>query len=116
MSDDPDMRLYLRSCLRPPAPVGRLLDAANGIEALHILRAQPVDLVVAAASAAGLDGRRLTRAIRSDPALRHVAVLLIGDDAVAGAEHGEGMVIQPFNSGRLLSALDRLRPTEPDAT
>lgn len=62
------MRPYLRSCLRSPGvEVGRVLEAADGLEALRLARAGGVNLVISDIVVPGLDGRALCRAIREIP-------------------------------------------------
>ena len=60
-----DMRLYLRSCLRGLAlPFDRVIEAGDGLEALRLVRSGTVSLVISDVGLPGLDGRRLSRAIR----------------------------------------------------
>lgn len=109
VDDDPDMRLYLRSCLRGLAsPFQRVIEAADGLEALRLLRSVAVSLVISDVALPGLDGRRLTRAIRDDAALAHVTVLLISGETVIGDSSADGFLSKPFNTHQLLAALDRL--------
>ena len=109
VDDDADMRLYLRSCLRAlTSPFERVIEAANGLEALRLVRSGAVNLVITDVALPGLDGRRLTRAIRDDVALSHVSVLLISGEAVLGESSADGFLIKPFNTHQLLAALDRL--------
>src|SRR5690349_25172185 len=109
VDDDADMRLYLRSCLRGLAsPFQRVLEAADGLEALRLLRSVAVNLVISDVALPGLDGRRLTRAIREDAALSHVAVLLISGESGLGDSCADGFLSKPFNTHQLLAALDRL--------
>lgn len=111
VDDDADMRLYLRSCLRSLAtPFGRVIEAADGLEALRVVRSEAVDVVITDIALPGLDGRRLTRAIRDDAALRHITVLLISGDVVAGESAADGFLTKPFNSHQLFAALDGLTP------
>jgi CheY-like chemotaxis protein len=111
VDDDPDMRLYLRSCLRGlTAPFERVIEAADGLEALRLVRSGIIHLVISDVGLPGLDGRRLSRAIRDDGALRHVSVLLISGDAVLGESAADGFLIKPFNSHQLVAALDGLTP------
>lgn len=106
---NPDMRLYLRSCMRGmTAPVERVVDAADGLVALRLVRSGDVDLVIAHVAIPGLDGRRLRRAIHDDPTLGHVAVLLFDADAAAGEPAADGVLAGPFNGHGLLAALDGL--------
>lgn len=109
VDDDADMRLYLRSCLRAgAAPFNRVIEAADGLEALRLVRSEAVDVVISDVGLPGLDGRRLSRAIRDDAALRHIAVLLISGDGVLGDSAAHGFLFKPFNSHQLLAALDGL--------
>ena len=109
VDDDADMRLYLRSCLRSlDRPFDRVIEAADGLDALRLVRSVTVDLVITDVGLPGFDGLRLCRAIRDDAALRHIWVLLIsGDDAEADG-HADGFLAKPFNSHQLMSALDGL--------
>src|SRR5690349_12672837 len=78
VDDDPDMRHYLRTCLRSPRlHVDRVLEAADGLEALQLARSAGVDLVISDIVVPGLDGRALCRAIRANPELDQVSLLLI---------------------------------------
>jgi CheY-like chemotaxis protein len=114
VDDDADMRLYLRSCLRSlGSPFDRVIEAADGLEALRLVRSGGVSLVISDVGLPGLDGRRLIRAIRDDAALGHVAVLLISGEA-GGAEHAaDGFLFKPFNTHQLSAALDGLAPRRP---
>ncbi|MDF2770518.1 MAG: two-component system sensor histidine kinase/response regulator [Geminicoccaceae bacterium] len=114
VDDDADMRLYLRSCLRVVAsPFDRVIEAADGLEALRLIRSEAVDVVISDVGLPRLDGRRLSRAIRDDAALRHIAVLLISGDGVLGDSAADGFLFKPFNSHQLLAALDGLVPRGP---
>ena len=114
VDDDPDMRLYLRSCLRGLAsPFQRVIEAADGLEALRLVRSGAVSLVISDVALPGLDGRRLTRAIRDDVALSHVAVLLISGESVLDESSADGFLSKPFNTHQLLAALGRLPARHP---
>jgi len=109
VDDEPDMRLYLRSCLRTLAlPFDQVIEAADGLEAWRLVRSGAVDLVISDVALPGLDGRRLSRAIRDDATLGHVSVLLISGESVLGDSIADGFLLKPFNSQQLLAALDRL--------
>ena len=111
VDDEPDMRLYLRSCLRGLAlPFDRVLEAADGLEALRVVRSGTVDLVISDVVLPGLDGLRLTRAIRDDAALGHVSVLLISGEEAVSDGSADGFLSKPFNTHQLLSALRGLPP------
>ena len=95
VDDDPDMRLYLRSCLRSlTSSFERVLEAGDGLDALRLVRSGEVQLVISDVGLPGLDGRRLSRAIRDDVALEHVSVLLIsGDVHLIADDNAQEMLI-----------------------
>jgi sigma-B regulation protein RsbU (phosphoserine phosphatase) len=51
--------------------------AANGVEALRLLRATPYDLVLLDLIMSGLDGYQVLLKIKSDPAMREVPVIML---------------------------------------
>lgn len=111
VDDDADMRLYLRSCLRGLAsPFDRVIEAADGLEALRLVRSGSVDLVISDVGLPGMDGQRLSRAIRGDASLHHVTVLLISGDGAVGDTIADGYLTKPFNSHQLVAALEALPP------
>ena len=113
VDDDPDMRLYLRSCLRSPSlQVERVIEAGDGVEALRLARTEGVHVVISDILVPGLDGRALCRAIRELPDLNETVLLLIsGEDGAGPAEHdADGFLPKPFNSRQLVAALQDLLP------
>lgn len=109
VDDDEDMRLYLRTCLRSTStPFERVIEAADGLEALRLIRSETIELVITDVGLPGLDGRRLTRAIRDDARLDHVSVLVISGEAVIADGNADGFLSKPFNSRQLSAAIDRL--------
>ena len=111
VDDDADMRLYLRSCLRSlTSPFEHVIEAADGLEALRVVRSGTVDLVISDVGLPGLDGRRLSRAIRDDATLRHVLVLLISGDVAIAENAADGFLTKPFNTHQLSAALEGLPP------
>jgi CheY-like chemotaxis protein len=111
VDDDPDMRLYLRGCLRGLGDGGAtVLEAADGTEALRLFTSSPVDLVISDVILPRLDGRSLLQAIRSGPARRHVPVLLISGQEQAGPADGAAAawLPKPFNARQLLTAVEQL--------
>jgi DNA-binding response OmpR family regulator len=87
-----------------------VIEAADGLEALRLVRSGAVALVISDVVLPGLDGRRLTRAIRDDAALQHVSVLLISGEAVGAESAADGFLIKPFNTHQLSAALGGLPP------
>ncbi len=81
----------------------RTISAADGLEALEQLEAMPVDLVLLDAMMPRLDGFEVLARIKTNPALRHLPVLMISalDElrhAVRGIELGaEDFLPKPFD-------------------
>ena len=119
VDDDPDMRDYLRGCLLGLGPaVGAVVDASDGLEALRMVRADSVDLLVCDVVLPRLDGRGLLEAIRSDPSLEGLPVLLISGGEGLRVPEGptDGWLPKPFNARQLLAAVQRLLGTPPGSS
>jgi CheY-like chemotaxis protein len=111
VDDEPDMRLYLRGCLRwLGEEVGPVIDAADGVEALRRVREDGVGLVISDVVLPRMDGRELRRAIREDAAHAHLPVLLISGEPEAGLASGpaDAFLAKPFNARELLAAVRSL--------
>ena len=100
VDDDPDMRGYLRRCLRSVA--ARVVEAVDGEEALGLVRdAGPgaFDLIIADVVMPGLDGLALRSALLAEPGLGAPTVLLVTGESVGPAY--EPILRKPFNAGTL---------------
>jgi CheY-like chemotaxis protein len=90
VEDNPDVRAYLGRHL------GRhycVIEAADGDQALKAMRERPPDLVVSDVAMPELDGYALCRAIRADPELEFVPIVLLSaaaasENRVTGFESG----------------------------
>jgi CheY-like chemotaxis protein len=108
VDDDPDMRLYLRGCLRGLGEaVGPVIDAADGVEALRRVRADGVGLVISDLVLPRMDGVGLRQAIRGDPVYARLPVLLISGEPGAALLSGpdDAFLPKPFNARELLAAV-----------
>ncbi len=91
------------------AELGEVVTAADGLEALRVLRSRRVDLVVTDVMMPHLDGLGLLKEIRADDDLGFVPVILLsaraGAEAATGAvESGaDDYVVKPFTSAELLA-------------
>ena len=89
-------------------PTATVETAANGAEGLQKLRAEPFDLVVVDLDMPVMNGFQMIRAIRNDPTLRHLPVVIVtGLEDMESIDHAydEGatsFVTKPVN-WRLLS-------------
>ncbi len=94
-ASDPDLRLYLRLGLEDLAV--KVLEAADGLEALQRLAGESVDLVVADARMPRLDGLELGRVL----AVRGIPLLLL-DEGVERPQPGVSAVLEkPFDRRQL---------------
>ncbi|HET6440535.1 MAG TPA: response regulator [Anaeromyxobacter sp.] len=90
-----------------------LLEAADGAEALRIIKARPPDLVLADLRMPKLDGYGLCQALQLDPGLRKVPVLILTSSRDAEAERrlraaGARQVLQkPIQPQPLHQAIQR---------
>jgi CheY-like chemotaxis protein/anti-sigma regulatory factor (Ser/Thr protein kinase) len=114
VDDNADMRAYLTRLL---SPIWTVRTATNGQEALASIAAARPDVVVTDVMMPGLDGFALLRALRADPAVRDVPVVMLTaragqEAAVEGFDAGvDDYLPKPFESaelvGRLRAVLDR---------
>lgn len=94
-----------------------VISAADGVEALRLLRETPCQLVVSDVQMPGLDGLGLTRAIRAEETLMRLPVVLVTsldspEDRAAGREAGaDGYLIKrEVDRGALLDLVRQLLP------
>jgi signal transduction histidine kinase/DNA-binding response OmpR family regulator len=107
--DNADMREYVARLLGGRFDVQAVGD---GRAALEAARADPPDLVLADVMMPRLDGVGLLRALRADPRLREVPVILVsaraGEEAkVEGmAEGADDYLVKPFAARELIARVD----------
>jgi signal transduction histidine kinase/DNA-binding NarL/FixJ family response regulator len=104
--DNADMRDYLKRLLSTHYIVET---AANGAQALKLIRRQRPDLALVDVMMPEMDGFSLLRAVRADPQTAHLPVMLLsaraGEEAtVEGLEAGaDDYLIKPFSAREALS-------------
>lgn len=98
--DDADMRLYVRSCLRGLGCT-QVLEAEDGVEALHLLRSVAVDLVISDVMMPRLDGAALCHTLKADPALKAIPVVLISGEVDRRLPEADACLAKPFNAEML---------------
>jgi PAS domain S-box-containing protein len=113
--DNADLRQYVCRLLATDYEVAT---AADGLEALAAVRTFRPDVVVSDVMMPRLDGIGLVRALRADPALRTVPVILLsaraGEEArIEGMESGaDDYLAKPFSARELLVRVGALIQAE----
>jgi two-component system chemotaxis response regulator CheY len=94
-----------------------ITEADDGNTALPILKQGNIDLLVTDWNMPGMHGLELLKAVRSDPALARLPVLLITAEAkreqiVEAAKAGvNGYVVKPFTAQTLKEKIDKILAT-----
>jgi two-component system chemotaxis response regulator CheY len=115
VDDSPAMRRVVRRVVDiSGADVGTLLEAGNGLEALALLRAEWVDLIMTDINMPSMDGEQLLLEVRKDPVLASVPVLVVSTDrSDARAKQmmtlgANGYLSKPFLPAELSTEIHRL--------
>jgi len=89
-------------------------EAEDGAVALQKLKGGGFDFVVSDWNMPNMDGLQLLQAVRADPALKHLPVLMITAEAkkeniIAAAQSGaSGYIVKPFTAGTLNDKLVKI--------
>jgi CheY-like chemotaxis protein len=110
VDDDPAIRRVV--CALLDLDEYGVLEAADGLSALELVRLERPNLVILDLTMPRLDGLRACRALRSDPELAGTRVLVpTGRDLPAdwaAARDADAYIVKPFSSLALLDAVRRL--------
>lgn len=97
----------------------RVISAGDGMHALHLARHEPPALIVLDLMLPGMDGLDVTRALRTDPRLRSVPIIMLTArveevDKLLGLELGaDDYITKPFSPRELVARVRTvLRRTE----
>ncbi len=117
--DDPDIRDVLKLTLAEENY--EVIEAGDGEEALKIISAKPLDLVLVDYKMPKLDGRQVCRLVKRDLLLRHLPVIMVTgkgevSDRIDGIDAGaDDYIVKPFEPKELLARIRMiLRRTERD--
>lgn len=114
VDDHPDMRTYLRHCLGESYHYD---EAADGHEALERARTNVPDLIITDVMMPGLDGHAFSQALKADPVLDHIPVVMLtakatSEDEAAGLDTGaDAFLAKPFNPRALQAHVRNLLAT-----
>jgi CheY-like chemotaxis protein len=91
-----------------------VLEAETGDVALDLVRSEHPDLVLLDQRMPGLDGVAVCQAIKADPALANVRVVMVTahpeDEARARTAGADGFLTKPYSPLQLLETIDALLP------
>jgi two-component system chemotaxis response regulator CheY len=94
VDDSAAIRKILQRVLRQTeVPLGEILEAGDGVEALSLLKTQQVGLVLSDVNMPNMDGLQLLAEIRSTESLKTVPVLMIT------TEGSQNKVMEALNLG-----------------
>lgn len=91
-----------------------ILGASNGIEALEVLAANPIDLVVTDLNMPQMDGLELSRNLRGNEAYRDIPIVMVTTEASEGdrkmgADSGVTTYLtKPISPQKLLYEIEKL--------
>lgn len=111
IENDPSNRLLAERILSLAGY--RVMEAAHGQAALHLLERHAVDMIVTDLSMPGLDGFDLIRLIRARPALEHIPIIAVTAHAFEAERQralGLGcaaLLVKPYRPKELLALVER---------
>ena len=115
VDDSTAMRRFIRRILTLSGiECGDCLEAANGIEALELLRRIPVDVVLTDINMPAMTGEELLEEMEADPGLRRIPAVVISTDATTLrvrrmlALGAQGYIAKPFSPEILRAELERV--------
>ena len=115
VDDSAAIRKILQRMLRQTnVPLGNILEAGDGVEAIEMLKAQPVNLVLSDINMPNMDGLQLLGALRASTEWKGIPVIMIttegGEAKVMEAVQlgANGYVRKPFTAEQIKEKLDAL--------
>lgn len=115
VDDQPDIRRLIRITVGDAFEV---VEAEDGASALGILRSRDIDLVVLDVVMPGvLDGMQVLDAIRADPAISRIKVIMVTargqarDYDLCMRRGADAYVVKPFRPRRLVDCIKELLAT-----
>jgi two-component system chemotaxis response regulator CheY len=113
VDDFSTMRRVVRGLLKEMGCL-HVSEAEDGVAALAVLKTQRVDFVVSDINMPQMDGFQLLQAIRAEPSLQHLPVLMVTaearkEDILRAAQAGaSGYVVKPFSKATLEEKVQRI--------
>ncbi len=107
IDDEEDYRIIISEVLRGAGMEVRL--AVDGAEGLRVLREKPADIVLVDWMMPRMDGEAFCRALRAEPTLKDLPVLMLtvrqtADEELEALHFGvDDFVVKPFKAPELLA-------------
>lgn len=107
------MRRIVRNLLKELG-FTNIVEAEDGVDALSKLKAGDIQFVVSDWNMPNMTGIELLRAIRKDPALKHLPVLMVTAEAkkeniIEAAQAGaSGYIVKPFTAATMDEKLKKI--------
>ncbi len=115
VDDSPVMRAFIRRIIVLSGMEGaEFLEASDGREALHLLHARWVDVVLTDINMPSMDGEELVRCLEADDLLKSLPVLIVSTDGTESRKQqmlslgARGYVKKPFLPETLREELERV--------
>lgn len=115
VDDSPAMRKFMRRVVELTGlATGDYQEAANGCEALRLLRQRTVDVILTDINMPQMNGEELVTALGSDPELQVIPVIVVSTDSSEYRMHrmlalgAKGYVTKPFQPENLREELQRV--------
>jgi two-component system chemotaxis response regulator CheY len=86
-------KILHRVLVQADVPLGRVVEAGDGVEALEALKTQKVGLILSDINMPNMDGLQLLSAIKADSAIKDVPVIMVT------TEGGSSKVMEAVNLG-----------------
>lgn len=112
VDDEPNVRRLLRVTVGPAHCID---EAGDGRQALERLFTHRTDLVVLDVAMPGMDGLAVCRAVRAEPSLAHIGIIVLSAFANRDAALAAGAdrhLRKPFRPLELLGSIDELLGTD----
>jgi len=113
VDDFSTMRRIVRNLLKELG-FTNVVEAEDGVDALNKLRAGDIEFVVSDWNMPNMTGIELLRAIRKDPSLKHLPVLMVTAEAkkeniIEAAQAGaSGYIVKPFTAATMDEKLKKI--------
>jgi twitching motility two-component system response regulator PilH len=108
--DDRALRRFLEVVLERAGY--RVFPASDGLEAMKLVLAAPIDVVVTDAIMPNLSGNELCRFLRNSPALSHLPIILLSalerKGRNPGAEQADAFLSKPVSGEKLIEVIEKL--------